>query len=455
MLALKLREENGEARLENLSELQKYIDEMTGFYSADESSEVPGEMILSDRAQLRSLKVQLEGGISRLKKENSPSCKETAAQLSALASRLDVLLRAIHLRLSGSAAEGSARRCELKHSFDALSAPLGAFAGMIWNSPRFYEKRWDNPHMNIRSCANEMRGRIAQTASELSAIAKNEDAYVSALLERYISALSTDGLAEYRERLEMISSALDGGEAPESEHSEPVGSITLKLYGTPSEMKRRLAQLRLMGAEWDELENDMPKEPSEQTEPDFDSFVAVDIETSGSFGAAAGDGRPEITEIGAVKVVNGVITERFSELCNPGRSIAPMVSELTGITDDMVAGKPPVSEVMRRFAEFAGDAVLLGHGFKNSDLPFLRRAAERAGISIGNKYFDTFRCAEKLRARAGFESLKLEGLAASLGVAQAQSHRALSDAETAAGVYFQLKRLASEIGGSARKSSTT
>ena len=71
--------------------------------------------------------------------------------------------------------------------------------------------------------------------------------------------------------------------------------------------------LELAGITWEEVEDGMPQPMQERTRPDFDSFVAFDIETTGTYGAANGDAPAEITEIGAVRVVNGRITARFSE----------------------------------------------------------------------------------------------------------------------------------------------
>ena len=81
-----------------------------------------------------------------------------------------------------------------------------------------------------------------------------------------------------------------------------------------------------MGVDVKEFEDGMPKPMEELTVPDFDSFVAFDIETTGSFGAAGGDDEAQITEIGAVRVINGEVVERFDELADPGRSFTPMIA---------------------------------------------------------------------------------------------------------------------------------
>src|SRR5262249_22451378 len=83
-------------------------------------------------------------------------------------------------------------------------------------------------------------------------------------------------------------------------------------------------------------------------------FVVGDLETTGG----AGDG---VIEGGAVRVVGGRLTERFVSLVDPRRPIQQFVTRLTGITDAMVASAPPLADVLPRFVEFAGSAVLVAH----------------------------------------------------------------------------------------------
>ena len=201
-------------------------------------------------------------------------------------------------------------------------------------------------------------------------------------------------------------------------------------------------EMKLSGMDYVVLEDGMPKDFTELERPDFDSFVAFDIETTGTFGAGTGDAPAEITEIGAVKVVDGAVVARKDWLCNPGRPIVPRIARLTNISDAMLTGQPPVSDVIREFASWVGDLPLVGHNIRNSDLHYIRRAANRAGVAMENEFFDTYPLALRLRPETGLSSARLEDLAAAFGVDQPSAHRAWCDAEANVGVYFKLKELA-------------
>ena len=86
-----------------------------------------------------------------------------------------------------------------------------------------------------------------------------------------------------------------------------------------------------------------------------------------------------ITEIGAVKVEQGQIVERFSTFVNPQRPISKAITDLTGITDEMVENAPTITEVLPQFLAFCKDAVLVAHN-ANFDMGFIQVAAERAGM---------------------------------------------------------------------------
>ena len=89
------------------------------------------------------------------------------------------------------------------------------------------------------------------------------------------------------------------------------------------------------------------------------NYVCVDIETTGII--IKWD---KIIEIGAVKVRDGKAVDTFSELINPGLKLSPYITELTGITDEMLKDKPFIEEVLPRFIEFTGDELIIGHNIK-------------------------------------------------------------------------------------------
>ena len=97
------------------------------------------------------------------------------------------------------------------------------------------------------------------------------------------------------------------------------------------------------------------------------SFVVFDIETTGF--SSTND---KITEIGAVKIENYKVVDRFSEFINPERDISYKIQNLTGITNDMVKDKPTIEEVFPKFLEFIGDSVLVAHN-ADFDMGFIKK----------------------------------------------------------------------------------
>jgi DNA polymerase-3 subunit epsilon len=153
--------------------------------------------------------------------------------------------------------------------------------------------------------------------------------------------------------------------------------------------------------------------------------VVVDLETTGGAPAASG-----ITEIGAVRVRGGHLEDTFVTLVNPGRPIPPFVRDLTGITDDMVAGAPPITEALPRFFAFAGRSVLVAHNatFDMGHLTAARRHVDGAGLDLPS--LCTLRLARRLMP--GHRRRGLDAVAADLGIVCTDRHRALGDARVAA-----------------------
>lgn len=161
-----------------------------------------------------------------------------------------------------------------------------------------------------------------------------------------------------------------------------------------------------------------------------DTFVVFDIETTG-----LSKETESITEIGAVKVVDGKIIDRFSTFVNPERPIPTEITKLTGITNEMVADAPVITEILPKFLEFCQDAVLVAHN-ANFDTGFIRLNAERkCGIEVKNTVLDTLELSRALLPE--LKKHKLDIICEQLGVFLEGHHRAVNDAEATAEVFLK------------------
>jgi DNA polymerase III epsilon subunit family exonuclease len=170
------------------------------------------------------------------------------------------------------------------------------------------------------------------------------------------------------------------------------------------------------------------------------TFVVVDLETTG-----LRPGSSHICEIGAVRVRGFELEEVFELLVDPGVPLGPAISALTGLHDAELRGQAHPSIAVRRFLEFAGDAVLVAHNAR-FDLAFLDRETERlTGARLAGPVVDTVGLARRLLSgrtpRAGLASL-----AQFFGTTARPCHRALPDAQATAEILVQLIGLAQERG---------
>ncbi len=153
-------------------------------------------------------------------------------------------------------------------------------------------------------------------------------------------------------------------------------------------------------------------------------IVAFDIETTGL------DRRNDrLTEIGAVILENGEITERFQTFVNPEGPIPFEITRLTGITDDMVQDAPSQEEAIRAFLDFAGGRPLAAHN-ADFDMGFMKEGCRRYGIPFHSGAIDTLALAQNLLPDLGRYRLNL--VARHLNLPDFQHHRAVDDALTVA-----------------------
>lgn len=168
-----------------------------------------------------------------------------------------------------------------------------------------------------------------------------------------------------------------------------------------------------------------------------DTYVVFDIETTG-----LSKEKEMITEIGAVKVADGKIIDRFSTFVNPQRPISAEITKLTGITDDMVKDAPTIENVLPEFLKFCEDTVLVAHN-ASFDTGFIRIAAERAGLGeLHHTIVDTLELARALLPELNKHKLNI--VCEHLGVTLNGHHRAVNDAEATAEVFIKFLDMLAE-----------
>ncbi len=162
-----------------------------------------------------------------------------------------------------------------------------------------------------------------------------------------------------------------------------------------------------------------------------DECIVFDLETTG-----LSQQNDRITEIGAVRVKNGEILEEFNTFVNPGMPISAKITELTGITNAMVADAPKEDEALQMFYDFCGDCrVLVAHNAP-FDTGFVKRAAERSDLPYPFTSVDTVPVARSLYPN--LKNHKLDTVAKALSLPPFNHHRACDDARVLALIYIKL-----------------
>jgi len=187
----------------------------------------------------------------------------------------------------------------------------------------------------------------------------------------------------------------------------------------------RLKQLKKAGFQADILKVDWIIDPEQ-------IYVVVDVETTG--GKA---GLHRVTEIGAVKVKNGNVIDEWSSLINPQRPIPAKITQITGISNEMVANAPLFSDIAESFYDFMEDAIFVAHNV-NFDYGFIR--AEFKMIDRVFHFPKLCTCSSMRKLYQGYASYSLKNLCHVFDIELDNHHRALCDAKAAA----ELLRLINE-----------
>ncbi len=168
-------------------------------------------------------------------------------------------------------------------------------------------------------------------------------------------------------------------------------------------------------------------------------YVVFDLETTGT-----NFKKDQIVEISALRAENGVVTEQFSTLVNPQCPIPYGVSQIHGITDEMVEDALVLGDVLPQFFAFIKDRVLVGHNIQSFDLRFIYKAArELYGTDVRNDYLDTLYMARQCLPQLAHH--KLTDLAAYFQIDTKGAHRALADCLMTQQCYEQMAKIQKEI----------
>lgn len=165
----------------------------------------------------------------------------------------------------------------------------------------------------------------------------------------------------------------------------------------------------------------------------MNTLCALDLETTG-----LDPERDAVIEIGVVRFRGRRVESEFHTLVNPGRPLPKFITELTGITDAMLANSPRIHEVLAELEQFVGDLPILGHNI-GFDLEFLRGR----GLFSDNPSLDTYDLASVVLPAAG--RYGLSSLASHLGIPIDRQHRALDDAHTSRQVLLRLQDQVAEL----------
>jgi len=158
------------------------------------------------------------------------------------------------------------------------------------------------------------------------------------------------------------------------------------------------------------------------------NFVVFDIETTGLSPSSC-----KITEIGAVKISGGKVIDRFETFVDPEMPIPKNITDLTGITDEMVKGAPKDFEAVKAFLDFADGSILIAHN-ATFDISFIRKVADDNRIPFTNAYLDTVALSRYVNP--DLKNHKLDTIADYYRLGEFNHHRASDDAYMLANIFF-------------------
>ncbi len=272
-----------------------------------------------------------------------------------------------------------------------------------------------------------LRPKSICTAEQIKVVDSAEVKRVELHLHTNMSSM--DGV---NSAAELIKRAADWGQSAIAITDHGVAQAFPDAMNAANDLKKKDKKIKVIYGLEAYFVNDLVpavKGTSEKTLQD--EFISFDIETTG-----LSPNKERITEIGAVRIRNGEIVESFDTFVDPEMPIPSKITELTGITDEMVRGAPKEKEAIKAFYEFCGnDAVLIAHN-ADFDTSFIRIAAQRSGMDFTYTYIDTVpMCRSMLK---DIKNCKLDTVAKYLKLDPFNHHRASDDATVLGKIFIAL-----------------
>lgn len=281
-----------------------------------------------------------------------------------------------------------------------------------------------------------LRPRSICTAEQIKVADTAETKRVELHLHTNMSSM--DGLSS---ATDLIRRAADWGHSAIAITDHGVAQAFPEAMNAAADLKKKGKEIKIIyGVEAYFVNDLVPAVKGESNRSLRGEFISFDIETTG-----LNPGKERITEIGAVKIRNGEVVDSFDTFVDPEMPIPAKITELTGITDEMVRGAPSEKEAVRAFYDFCGeDAVLIAHN-ADFDTSFIRVAAKRSGMDFEYPYIDTVpMCRSMLK---DIKNCKLDTVAKYLKLDPFNHHRACDDAAVLGKIFIVLvNRLMEDTG---------
>lgn len=270
---------------------------------------------------------------------------------------------------------------------------------------------------NLRALPRS-HGTLQAVVDEL--LSQSIGPYRNALEERHDELTDPAAIPEARRVAEQLRQAI------ENDETLTVGNVALRGMLIAAGIRKVASSPAHVSADPVTLFKALQLLHATELDARLERYVTFDFETTDTDVATCG-----VVEIGAARVVNGEIVERFHSLVNPYKPISGGASKLHGYTDADVRDAPPFQAVFGEFRAFIGSDVLVAHNGQKFDIPVLRRLASVDDLV----FYDTLPLVRSLSQ----DSAKLEDIAHRCGIDTGRAHHALDDACTLALVYRELE----------------